>query len=63
MQDLLQELKRINSKQEVLMKKISKWDVTSITSIREIKGYCELILELEVERQILTRVAAKQAIA
>jgi hypothetical protein len=63
MQDLLQELKRINSKQEVLMKKISEWDVTSITSVREIKGYCELILELEVERQTLTRVAAKQAIA
>ena len=63
MQDLLQELKRINSKQEVLMKKISEWDVTSITSVREIKGYCELILELEVERQALTRVAAKQAIA
>ena len=45
------------------MKKISEWDVTSITSVREIKGYCELILELEVERQTLTRVAAKQAIA
>ena len=63
MEQILLELKRINNKQEVLMKKINEWDVTSITSIREIKGYCELILELEVERQALTRVAAKQAIA
>lgn len=60
MQDLLQELKQTAQTQRDLMGLIrEETQVMDLNSVREIKEYCQLILELEVKRQTITNILAK----
>jgi hypothetical protein len=64
MRELLKELKRTTEKQHEIMDLIREEGrmmdfYQDLDTIRRIKGYTELILELEVKREILTTVIAK----
>jgi hypothetical protein len=64
MRELLKELKRTTEKQHEIMHLIREEGRTmdfyqDLDTIRRIKGYTELILELEVKRELLTTVIAK----
>jgi hypothetical protein len=64
MRELLKELKRTTEKQHEIMDLIREEGrmmdfYQDLDTIRRIKGYTELILELEVKRELLTTVMAK----
>jgi hypothetical protein len=64
MRELLKELKRTTEKQHEIMDLIREEGrmmdfYQDLDTIRRIKGYTELILELEVKRELLTTVIAK----
>lgn len=63
MEYALTELKRIATNQRGLMESIrEETPVMDLDSIRRIKGYTELILELEARRQTLITVISKSSI-
>ena len=64
MRELLKELKRTTEKQHEIMDLIREEGrmmdfYQDLDTIRRIKSYTELILELEVKRELLTTVIAK----
>ena len=64
MRELLKELKRTTEKQHEIMDLIREEGrmmdfYQDLDTIRRIKGYTELILELEVKRELLATVIAK----